>query len=653
MSAAIASTLQSTPCQVRVQSASSTLKTSELHLLQAELRDNLVPNMDFQLFTQEVLKLSKDTYQTLMRSYWQGVLGSPKDWDRFIDALSAAGGEPFIYDPLLELVHWIQDQLEQQLKWKSATNLRFRNTWSRALAGSVATRKPDITGVSDRSHASYPEWKDALVVWEVKHKSPVPLQTNDHGFAPRHLFSDPPLPRRFVSDQNNLPAVSKKRNAPESLPFATRKKSKSNSTSQGIDPVPGRSTLPDNAIRKPETPLEQLLSYCLEAMVAQPHRRHTIGLLLENFRLQLVFHCRSFVVTSKPFDIREDQGKLAIAIAALWLADLETLGFEKRFIGPDGQPALYPIGSSVSVDGMELIVRRAIYRARSLLGRVSATLVGADKQDPSALYVIKISCQAQTRAPESEFLKAAANVPNVIQLVRSANWGNMLDGFGEDFLRSVEQFETREFRVLVLSPVCELITTVDESSVFKKCFVKLVKAHRALYEQHVLHCDISIGNLMYDPRTQEPYLIDADLGKLVTQLGTPSSNHRTGTLPFMAIDLLAQSPPPHLYRHDLESFFYVLVWICAEDHAGWHRVDSVAAMAKEKSFFMNTFDIELLQVKKFAELKSTWITELHSMFGIGTASQALWIKRKLTSPFDNETLGGFVTYDNFLKAIAS
>jgi hypothetical protein len=33
-----------------------------------------------------------------------------------------------------------------------------------------------------------------------------------------------------------------------------------------------------------------------------------------------------------------------------------------------------------------------------------------------------------------------------------------------------------------------------------------------------------------------------------------SSNQRTGTLPFMAIDLLENDPPAHCYRHDLESF---------------------------------------------------------------------------------------------------
>ena len=44
------------------------------------------------------------------------------------------------------------------------------------------------------------------------------------------------------------------------------------------------------------------------------------------------------------------------------------------------------------------------------------------------------------------------------------------------------------------------------------------------------------------------------------QVPRSSAHHRTGTLPFMAVDLLRPSPPGHCYRHDLESFFYVLLW---------------------------------------------------------------------------------------------
>ena len=64
-------------------------------------------------------------------------------------------------------------------------------------------------------------------------------------------------------------------------------------------------------------------------------------------------------------------------------------------------------------------------------------------------------------------------------------------------------------------------------------------------------------------------LIDLDLAARVDTL-RESSEH-AGTLPFMAIDLLPESPPiKRYYRHDLESFFWVIVWAVvgqAQGHA--------------------------------------------------------------------------------------
>ncbi|KAK7684459.1 hypothetical protein QCA50_012406 [Cerrena zonata] len=40
--------------------------------------------------------------------------------------------------------------------------------------------------------------------------------------------------------------------------------------------------------------------------------------------------------------------------------------------------------------------------------------------------------------------------------------------------------------------------------------------------------------------------------------------YRTGTGPFMALDLLATTKIVHRYRHDLESFFYILCFFCAQ-----------------------------------------------------------------------------------------
>lgn len=65
-----------------------------------------------------------------------------------------------------------------------------------------------------------------------------------------------------------------------------------------------------------------------------------------------------------------------------------------------------------------------------------------------------------------------------------------------------------------------------------------------------------------NPRNGElkGFLIDLDMAKVIGSDGSGAMN-RTGTMEFMAINVLRRSVP-HSYRDDLESFFYVLIWIC-------------------------------------------------------------------------------------------
>ncbi|KAL4243001.1 EKC/KEOPS complex subunit BUD32 [Abortiporus biennis] len=72
---------------------------------------------------------------------------------------------------------------------------------------------------------------------------------------------------------------------------------------------------------------------------------------------------------------------------------------------------------------------------------------------------------------------------------------------------------------------------------------------------------------------------------------------RTGTGPFMAIDILKSKPttPIHVYRYDLESFFYVLVWFCAGFDPKFNTLASIDSwrtpsyedIAKNKEAFIN------------------------------------------------------------------
>ena len=56
-------------------------------------------------------------------------------------------------------------------------------------------------------------------------------------------------------------------------------------------------------------------------------------------------------------------------------------------------------------------------------------------------------------------------------------------------------------------------------------------------------------------------IIDFDLASRVDVVEAyTSSAHRTGTVPFMAVELLRRSDSPHYLRHDFESVFYVALW---------------------------------------------------------------------------------------------
>lgn len=92
-------------------------------------------------------------------------------------------------------------------------------------------------------------------------------------------------------------------------------------------------------------------------------------------------------------------------------------------------------------------------------------------------------------------------------------------------------------------------------------------------------------------------LNDYDLASLRSS-ANPLGNERTGTIPFMAIDLLSKNGQDgrveHLYRHDMESFIWVLVWISVQyvdgerlfpgPLDGWAQVNASGCVEKKLRF---------------------------------------------------------------------
>ncbi|KZV64384.1 hypothetical protein PENSPDRAFT_171112 [Peniophora sp. CONT] len=132
-----------------------------------------------------------------------------------------------------------------------------------------------------------------------------------------------------------------------------------------------------------------------------------------------------------------------------------------------------------------------------------------------------------------------------------------VDGASEDFC--IKPSRVLHGVVLEeLKPATDLIAPD-----FLRAVLQSVQCHHRAWTAGIHHKDVALGNFMYSAgKNGEPLgiLVDWDVAP---RKDTHQIN-RSGTIPFMALDFL-RSPDKHiehLYQHDLEAMFWVLVWAC-------------------------------------------------------------------------------------------
>ncbi|TRM69580.1 hypothetical protein BD626DRAFT_391822 [Schizophyllum amplum] len=197
-------------------------------------------------------------------------------------------------------------------------------------------------------------------------------------------------------------------------------------------------------------------------------------------------------------------------------------------------------------------------------------------------YVIK-SAWVDSSSAEAEvtFLKAAIGVDGVATLVDheivsdAEGRPRSTDLFRASLRRqrrgnNIEGLEMLQLHRIVMQPYGRPLCEFSSKEELLSAIRDTVATHQILCEERrILHCDISDNNiLLHAPRVHERLrrglLIDLDCASFVN--GPKSfavSGHRAGTLPFMSSIVLRYPRLPHVPAHDLESFVYVLMWICA------------------------------------------------------------------------------------------
>ena len=167
---------------------------------------------------------------------------------------------------------------------------------------------------------------------------------------------------------------------------------------------------------------------------------------------------------------------------------------------------------------------------------------------------------------------------------------------------------------------------------------------------------------MYDPNEAESgYIIDLDCAERVLDVETKTKLTRQPSLPvgtkaFLSIDLCTDGPVLHLYRHDLESLFYVLAWVVTRYRDGkrnssnafteWETGEWETIKKQKRAMFSSGYKYpeETLMV-------DNWLVPLGELFGKGYAARDQALAEGTLADFDDETLGGHISYDAFYSIL--
>ncbi|KAJ3807393.1 hypothetical protein F5876DRAFT_79747 [Lentinula aff. lateritia] len=256
------------------------------------------------------------------------------------------------------------------------------------------------------------------------------------------------------------------------------------------------------------------------------------------------------------------------------------VGATYTFTGSDGR-------------GRRVRIMQVLYRAEGIIGRCSIVVEvvclceEADcvwhEEGNQKTKVMKISFPSKTRPCEDGLIGEARSkaessgqrwalnhLPEVIDSITFPyHEHTTVQGRLKKHLK--DDYEERVMRVTFsekLHPLSELTDPREYAQVF----YDILQIHQWLYEcVGILHRDLSSGNIMYRRIDGKVYgvLNDFDLSSRVRDMDKgPTSNQRTGTRPFMSVDLLSPVwEGGHLYRHDLESLFYIMLCLACRYNA--------------------------------------------------------------------------------------
>ncbi|PSR82013.1 hypothetical protein PHLCEN_2v6188 [Hermanssonia centrifuga] len=437
-------------------------------------------------------------------------------------------------------------------------------------------------------------------------------------------------------------------------------------------------------------------------------RLFTTGVVIEDERISLWYYDAAGIVRTKAtlslFHNFEEFAAILVAFACCEPSQWGSL--PPNIIKPpqsDPYPESFPpknlTGYTFPItlpnSGKKILatLQKPVFTQYSLVGR--RTFLYVIKTNSPKLknpMVAKFSYQVTSRKREQDVIEVArdAGVGHLPEVHMWADYWKMSEGVRAIFhARSGvdPEFEDRVFRCIVytqyfplrdlFSKSCELIPTM--------VYQMLDCLHDLRYKAKILHRDISANNVMWEKQGDEVVfkLIDYDYAGFVDDEGKPasttaSSKHRTGTLPFMAYelirDMIRRAKPDckpdyqsvvHMLKHDVESLYYLSGYsmvtmpevnsevkrtIYRELVSAWED-GSLGVISAQKGQFLRVDILEDMSLPPQSLSLRPWLIRFCEVFQEAQQKLSTYRKSGSSEPFDLETMGGTLSRDAVVRAL--
>lgn len=316
----------------------------------------------------------------------------------------------------------------------------------------------------------------------------------------------------------------------------------------------------------------QLLSdHAVEAFNSQPTRTFLRGFHLDlpSGAVEFWAFDRGGSYMLETFNVRDERGRFAQAMVDLLRLDHEAVGMDTAILKDE-------LGQYIVLDERSTAQQDRIYveQTYKILGVVAKGTVvcfrGRIGLSHEWTLAIKFLWRPETDRSEQDLLtmleqKKVWGVPRLRGHREIDSLSKIRKSLGYETAR--DPIENKVFSCIAISPFGRRLWDFSTPLEMLVAIRDAVKAHKSLLQQGgLLHQDISPYNIIMvsalrpdDPRGM---LIDLDIAMDVA-VGPGHEGEVYGTKPFMAIGVLQRKV--HTYRHDLESFLYVLLWLAVSD----------------------------------------------------------------------------------------